>query len=622
MNHSERPADLLKRVTAAAVKAMSNRPELEVHFQASGASATEEAVNLPAPSGPPSAEGITKLRGVADALALRLRYHDSAVHRRMAPTGPDGHAVFEALEQARCESLGAQRMVGVAGNLDFLLAEKCRAKGYGGITEREEAMLPEVLGLLARERLPGQKLPKEAKHIVDLWREELNRKVGPQLAQLEKNALDQEAYGNLVREMIVALDMMTDAPAPSEPENQQDSAEDDPEQGQDQNQNPDADMDTDGSLSSESGEAEMSDDMEFSTEGFDDDVMSGDGEEEPAGPTDWDDRWPRNSPDDLALYKAFTQAYDEVVEAEELCDSEELARLRAQLDQQLSHLQGVVSRLANRLQRKLMAKQTRSWDFDLEEGVLDAARLSRVVTDPLHPLSFKQEQDTDFRDTVVGLLIDNSGSMRGRPITVAAMSADILARTLERCGVKVEIMGFTTRSWKGGQSREDWVEKGKPKNPGRLNDLRHIVYKAADMPWRRARRNLGLMLREGLLKENIDGEALMWAHNRLLGRPEQRRILMVISDGAPVDDATLSANPGNYLEKHLRDVISFIENKSDVELTAIGIGHDVTRYYRRAVTIVDAEELGGTMMANLAELFDEDNPASGAGASRGRRRTG
>jgi cobaltochelatase CobT len=620
MNHSERPADLLKRVTAAAVKAMSNRPELEVHFQASGASATEEAVNLPAPSGPPSAEGITKLRGVADALALRLRYHDADVHRRMAPTGPDGHAVFEALEQARCESLGAQRMVGVAGNLDFLLAEKCRSKGYGGVTEREEAMLPEVLGLLARERLPGQKLPKEAKHLVDLWREELNRKVGPQLAQLEKNTLDQEAYGNLVREMIVALDMMTDAPAPSEPENQQDSADDDPEQGSDQNQNPDADMDTDGSLSSESGEAEMSDDMEFSTEGFDDDVMSGDGEEEPAGPTDWDDRWPRNAPDDLALYKAFTQAYDEVVEAEELCDSEELARLRAQLDQQLSHLQGVVSRLANRLQRKLMAKQTRSWDFDLEEGILDAARLSRVVTDPLHPLSFKQEQDTEFRDTVVGLLIDNSGSMRGRPITVAAMSADILARTLERCGVKVEIMGFTTRSWKGGQSREDWVEKGKPKNPGRLNDLRHIVYKAADMPWRRARRNLGLMLREGLLKENIDGEALMWAHSRLLARPEQRRILMVISDGAPVDDATLSANPGNYLEKHLRDVINFIENRSDVELTAIGIGHDVTRYYRRAVTIVDAEELGGTMMANLAELFDEDAPAAGSGTSRGRRR--
>lgn len=609
MDQSERPADLLKRVTAAALKAVAKQPELEVHYQASGASISEGAVNLPSPSGPPSAEGITKLRGVSDALALRLRHHDAETYRRMAPAGPESHAVFEALEQARCESLGANRMAGVAENLGFVLAEKCRAKGYGKITEKDEAMLPEVMGLLARERLSDQALPPDAKHVVNLWRDDLNRKVGSQMAQLEKHATDQEAYGELVREMIVALDMMTDMPAPSEPDNQQDGADDDPDQGQDDNQNPDAEMDADGTLSSDSGEAEMSDDMEFSTEGFDDDVMAGDGEEEPAGPTDWDDRWPRNAPNDALLYKAFTQSHDEVTEAELLCDTEELTRLRAQLDQQLSHLQGVVSKLANRLQRRLMAKQTRSWDFDLEEGMLDAARLSRVVTDPLHPLSFKQEKDTDFRDTVVSLLIDNSGSMRGRPITVAAMSADILARTLERCGVKVEILGFTTRSWKGGQSREDWVEKGKPKNPGRLNDLRHIIYKAADMPWRRARRNLGLMLREGLLKENIDGEALMWAHNRLLGRPEQRRILMVISDGAPVDDATLSANPGNYLEKHLRDVIQHIETRSDVELTAIGIGHDVTRYYRRAVTIVDAEELGGTMLAKLTELFDEDKLA-------------
>ncbi len=616
MDQSERPADLLKRVTAAALKAVSRDPDLEVHYQASGASIGDGAVNLPSPSGPPSAEGITKLRGVSDALALRLRHHDAELHRRLAPAGPDSHAVFEALEQARCETLGANRMAGVAENLGFVLAEKCRAKGYAQVVEKDQTMLPEVLSLLARERLGDQNLPDDAKHLVNLWREELNRKVGQQLGQLEKCAADQEAYGALVRDMIVALDMMTDAQTPSEPENQQDSAEDDPEQGQDENQNPDAEMDADGALSSEQGETEMSEDMEFSQDAFDDDVMAGDGEEEPAGPTDWDDRWPRNAPSDELLYKAFTLAHDEIVEAEALCDDDELTRLRAQLDQQLSHLQGVVSKLANRLQRRLMAKQTRSWDFDLEEGLLDAARLSRVVTDPLHPLSFKQEKDTDFRDTVVSLLIDNSGSMRGRPITVAAMSADILARTLERCGVKVEILGFTTRSWKGGQSREDWVGKGKPKNPGRLNDLRHIVYKGADMPWRRARRNLGLMLREGLLKENIDGEALMWAHNRLLGRPEQRRILMVISDGAPVDDATLSANPGNYLEKHLRDVIQFIETRSDVELTAIGIGHDVTRYYRRAVTIVDAEELGGTMMAKLAELFEEDVPATTRGEAR------
>jgi cobaltochelatase CobT len=320
----------------------------------------------------------------------------------------------------------------------------------------------------------------------------------------------------------------------------------------------------------------------------------------------WDEGNRQNDIDTSQLYRSYTTEFDEVVVSEDLCDTEELSRLRQQLDQHLANLQGVVSRLANRLQRRLLAKQTRSWEFDLEEGILDAGRLTRVVIDPVHPLSFKIERDTDFRDTVVSLLIDNSGSMRGRPITVAAMSADILARTLERCGVKVEILGFTTRSWKGGLSREKWVNEGKPKTPGRLNDLRHIIYKAADQPWRRARRNLGLMLREGLLKENIDGEALLWAYQRLVGRPEQRRILMVISDGAPVDDATLSANPGNYLERHLRDAIDFIENRSDVELTAIGIGHDVTRYYRRAVTLIDAEELGGTMMNALADLFDDD----------------
>ena len=308
-------------------------------------------------------------------------------------------------------------------------------------------------------------------------------------------------------------------------------------------------------------------------------------------------------------YSAFTTKFDEEALAEDLCDPDELARLRSYLDKQLSALQGVVGRLANRLQRRLLAQQSRAWDFDLEEGVLDPARLSRVITDPMSALSFMRERDTDFRDTVVTLLLDNSGSMRGRPITVAATCADILARTLERCGVKVEILGFTTRAWKGGQSREQWLASGKPMAPGRLNDLRHIVYKAADAPWRRTRKNLGLMMREGLLKENIDGEALDWAHKRLLGRPEQRKILMVISDGAPVDDSTLSVNPGNFLEKHLRRMIAEIETRSPVELIAIGIGHDVTRYYRRAVTIVDAEELGGAMTEKLAELFDEAAPA-------------
>jgi cobaltochelatase CobT len=321
--------------------------------------------------------------------------------------------------------------------------------------------------------------------------------------------------------------------------------------------------------------------------------------ERPSRPDPGPDR--RREPD----YKVFTAAHDEVVTPEELAEAEELDRLRAYLDQQLSNLSSVVSRLANRLQRRLLAQQNRAWTFDLEEGMLDAARLTRVIVDPTAPLSFKQEEDTEFRDTVVTLLIDNSGSMRGRPIMVAAVCADILARTLERCGVKVEILGFTTRAWKGGLSREDWIKAGKPPNPGRLNDLRHIVYKAADAPWRRARRDLGLMMKEGLLKENIDGEALLWAHQRLLGRSEQRKILMVISDGAPVDDSTLSVNTGHYLERHLRAVIGQIEALSPVELIAIGIGHDVTRYYRRAVTLVDAEQLGGAIVENLAALFEE-----------------
>ena len=374
-----------------------------------------------------------------------------------------------------------------------------------------------------------------------------------------------------------------------------------------------------GMPSSESEDADGDDSEQSMAEMGEEEMMPGSGEEE----GDRSDR--RRRPDGFLpdeqrqpMYRPYTVEFDEVIEASELCDTEELARLRHHLDQQLAHLQGVIGRLANRLQRRLMAKQSRSWEFDLEEGLLDAGRLSRVVVNPMHPLSYKHEKETEFRDTVVSLLIDNSGSMRGRPITVAAMSADILARTLERCGVKVEILGFTTRAWKGGQSRERWLAEGKPPNPGRLNDLRHIVYKGADAPWRRARRSLGLMLREGLLKENIDGEALLWAHSRLVARPEQRQILMVISDGAPVDDSTLSVNPGNYLERHLRDVIEWMETRSNVELTAIGIGHDVTRYYRRAVTIMDAEQLGGAMMDRLAELFDEDE-APVAGRRRERR---
>lgn len=584
---------------------MGHARELEVNFGQNAPGLTAEAAHMPAPQANMSGDAMAQYRGMSDALALRLRHHDADTHRANMPVGGDARRIYDAVEQVRCEVLGARRLSGASQNLNALLEERCRAKGLNAVKEAEDAMLPEALGLLVREHMTGEPVPSSARAFVDLYRKDVEAKIGTELDSLMDSAPDQQAFCQAINEMLRTLDLLQDDPADETNEDDDESESEDGEDGSQDADSSESELEQDGSMAGESEDADSTEGMDFDQEFSDEDMNPGEGEEDPAGPSDYDPDWRRNDSGQNRPYRAYTTEFDEVINANDLCDAEELNRLRHQLDQQLSHLQGVVAKLANRLQRRLMAQQTRSWEFDLEEGMLDAGRLSRVVIDPVAPLSFKYETDTDFRDTVVSLLIDNSGSMRGRPITVAAMSADILARTLERCGVKVEILGFTTRSWKGGSAREQWVGAGKPKSPGRLNDLRHIVYKDADMPWRRARKNLGLMLREGLLKENIDGEALMWAHNRLLGRPEQRRIMMVISDGAPVDDATLSANPGNYLERHLRDVIHFIENKSSVELTAIGIGHDVTRYYRKAVTIVDAEELGGTMMTRLAELFDE-----------------
>jgi len=617
MSWSETPFEQVKRVTAATLKAIAGQAEVEISYSAGNEAkvATSGAtVRLPTPPDSNiSANDITRLRGAADAVALRLRYHDSAVHRRLRPQGSDAAKVFERAEQVRVESLGFRRMHGVAQNLSAMLETRCLAHApepASGLEEGQpDALLAEAIGLMVHQKLTGAELPAAAAPILKPWQGYIDDHIGPQLAKLEDSIDNQELFAGALSQMIRDLELFDEDD--TEPEEQ-------PEDGSDPNESMPEELPQDPDRES-AREAEMEDGLGEMDEGAADSGSDGvegeeEGGEEPAGPSEQSDQWPSNEAGGTPYHAYFTAA-DEVIAAEDLCETEELNRLRAQLDQQLSRLQGVVSRLANRLQRRLMAKQTRSWEFDMEEGILDAGRLSRVVTDPVHPLSFKQESDIKFRDTIVSLLIDNSGSMRGRPITVAAMSADILARTLERCGVKVEILGFTTRAWKGGTTREKWAEDGKPPNPGRLNDLRHIVYKSADMPWRRARRNLGLMLREGLLKENIDGEALMWAHNRLLGRPEQRRVLMVISDGAPVDDATLSANAGNYLEKHLRDVIGWIESRSNVELTAIGIGHDVTRYYQHAVTISDAEELGGTMMQNLTDLFDEEHKGSPAAHS-------
>ena len=603
------PTEIFKRATATTLKSIAEQDDVTVAFGPEPPGLSGKRVRLPNPARDLPADEVAQLRGAADGLALRLKYHDDAVHSKRLPGGPLAKAIFESLETARVEALGTRRMVGVGVNLAAALDEQYRRQGFERVTERTEGTMAEAVRLLTREALTNEPPPPAARKVVDLWRPWLQDKIAKDLGELDKVILDQDAYARATRRLIQDLDLDLGE--------MDDSAEDQQSQGDEadgENQTDSGESATSGAQPSMDGapadgaaeDAEQDGDADADGE-----MMPGASDDDPGRPGR-PGQMPRGRADENALYKAFSTVSDEVVEADKLCDADELGRLRHLLDQQLSHLQSVIARLANRLQRRLLARQTRAWEFDLDEGILDAARLARVVANPVLPLAFKRERETEFRDTVVTLLIDNSGSMRGRPITVAAMSADILARTLERCAVKVEILGFTTRAWKGGQARERWIAAGKPPNPGRLNDLRHIVYKPADAPWRRARRSLGLMLREGILKENIDGEALAWAHNRLLTRTEERKILMVISDGAPVDDSTLSVNPGNYLEKHLREVIHDIERTGQVELTAIGIGHDVTRYYRRAVTIVDAEQLGGVMLERLADLFEDE----GAGRTR------
>jgi len=608
----ESPADTMKRATALALRAIAGRADLEVGYVAGAASVRGAEIKLPSPQKNLTEGDLVRLRGTADAVALRFRYHNDAVHAKRMPPDPQARKVYEAVEQARIEALGARRMAGVGDNIAAVLEQKARAEGLDRITKRDDMPLAEAMRFIAREHFLGQDPPLAAENAVNLWRPFVEEKIGLGLDRLKDMLGDEDSFAGGLKDLLHQLDIFAENELETE-EKQSDEEGQDAKEGQSQGQQ---EKESDGQSQSKQGEgepqaapgaAEGAGEQDNLESASDDVVMAGAGTEEPGGPSRQRQTFtPQPGAYGEKPYHPYTTKYDQVIAAEELCEPDELSRLRNQLDQQMSHLQGVVSKLANRLQRKLMAQQTRSWNFDLEEGILDTSRLARIVANPTHSLSFKFEKETEFRDTVVTLLIDNSGSMRGRPITVAALSAEILARTLERCAVKVEVLGFTTKAWKGGQAREQWTADGKPAQPGRLNDLRHIVYKSADAPWRRARKNLGLMLREGVLKENIDGEALLWAHDRLIARNEQRRILMVISDGAPVDDSTLSVNSGNYLEKHLRDVIEYVETKSPVELIAIGIGHDVTRYYRRAVTIMDAEELGGAVMRQLTALFDEE----------------
>ena len=624
MAATDTPAETFKRALGHAARALAEQPELEVMFGSDGPKLVGGVLTLPHPPRDPSGPESASLRGQADRLALRLANHDTVVDARMRPLESKAAEVFDAVEQARVEAVGSEYLAGVRDNLGAALITRLEKTGVLRIAEAERVPLSEAVALLVRERLTGRPAPDGAKAMLDLVRAGLEARAGDKLDALAASAGDQARFAEKMREVLRALDLdpgdgkgedASDDPGDEEPDPQEPDAEDAPDEDEEE-EGGEGSQSMEGDADDQSSEQER----ESRPEGAPADP-DGDGAED--GPELNEGQQPnrQQTADDgraVDVYRVFTTAYDEVVDAADLCDPMELERLRNLLDQQLAVLYSVVSRLANKLQRRLLAQQNRAWTFDLEEGMLDTARLTRIVTDPTAPLSFKAESESPFRDTVVTLLLDNSGSMRGRPIMVAAVCADILARTLERCGVKVEILGFTTRAWKGGQSREAWISAAKPANPGRLNDLRHIIYKAADAHWRRAKKNLGLMMREGLLKENIDGEALQWAHNRLLARAEQRRILMVISDGSPVDDSTQSANAALYLDKHLRQVIAEIEDRSPVELLAIGIGHDVTRWYRKAVTIVDVEQLAGAMTEKLAELFETEGAAGPSLRSRKR----
>ena len=604
----ENPSEPFKRAVGTAVRALSGEPELEVTFSAEPPALRGLKARLPLPSRnlPPSEVAV--VRGAGDAYALRRAHHEDKVHDQFKPQSADAASVFEAAEQARVEAIGSIAMKGVADNLAAGLEQRLTQRGLTKARLKADVPIADALGLMVREKLTGTPPPEAMKYAVDLWRPFIEENAGKDLEKLGSALRNQAAFAKLTRTILRDLKLSDefDADEASDDSGEGENAENQEQDGEDQDSSSES-QSSEADLQESDGEEGDEDAAEMRAEQTDE--MS-DAEEPEDGMKPHRPEQPFSHQNEWG-YKVHTLQFDEQVPASELCDPEELGRLRNFLDQQLQAMQGVVSRLANKLQRLLMAQQNRSWEFDIEEGMLDTSRLPRIIIDAMYPLSFKREKDMTFRDTVVTLLLDNSGSMRGRPIMVAAMCADILARTLERCAVKTEILGFTTRAWKGGQSREKWIADGKPPHPGRLNDLRHIIYKDADEPWRRARKSLGLMMREGLLKENIDGEALMWAHNRIIGRPEQRKILMVISDGAPVDDSTLSVNAGNYLERHLRRVIEEIEEKSDVELTAIGIGHDVTRYYRKAVTIVDAEQLGGAMTEQLIGLFHEEKGHEG-----------
>ena len=607
-NQNEKSLDILtepfKKALGETTKAMADSKDLEVSFSSESTDYNDGNARLPQISKKMTLDEILIARGTADSYALRNRHSSSNTFQKYLPKGELAAKIYESMERARCDSIGIADMPGAASNINARNDNDAIKKGYDNSAADFKNFLPEAIGLHVKELLTNKPNPESTNKLLNYWRPIIESQVSVSIKSLKDNIDSQAAYAKHIRQLLKDLgygDQLGDDPddSTSENEDSSDSTEEVESEDQSENsENPDTTPDQEDSTSEDNEETSATV-QDADQNNLEDDAVLDEGD--PPNYESSKEKISEADPD----YKVFSSKFDEEIMAEELADQKELERLRAYLDQQLNQVKGAVSRLANKLQRRLQAQQNRSWKFDLEEGLLDSARLARIVANPTTPLSFKQESETEFRDTVVSLLIDNSGSMRGRPISIAAICAEVLVRTLERCQVKTEILGFTTKAWKGGQSREFWLEKERPPTPGRLNDIRHIIYKTADAPWRRSKNNLGLMMKEGLLKENIDGEALEWAYRRAIRRSEARRILMVISDGAPVDDSTLSVNPSSYLERHLRSVINMIESKEVVELIAIGIGHDVTRYYKRAVTITDAEQLAGAITEQLAELFEK-----------------
>tara|TARA_B100001105_G_scaffold98259_1_gene78391 strand:+ start:113 stop:1918 length:1806 start_codon:yes stop_codon:yes gene_type:complete len=596
MDENEILKERFKSAVSSAVKVISEKFDIEIKF-GNDTNVKKNSLNLPEIINLKNLQDFTNLRAFADSEALKIKYTNKKIYLENEPKGTTAKVLYAIAEKIRCEKIGSDKLIGIRNNITQCYENKFKDKKIEEIKTESDVPITEAFELYLRNHFFNIKQNGATKKVLSYWKDLFDKNLNKKFSELDNSLKNQSKFSHIMAELIDNLDFEDSDAKEKEEKNEatkdNSSSEDENEENKptdnEKKQENDANINTIQSDSESFKENEDSDNKSLTKEKIDENSR-------------------KNFKSLLKQkYKIFTNEYDEIIEAENLEKADEITRLRKNLDQQLTNLQNVVTKLANKLQRQLLAKQKRSWEFDLEEGMLDSSKLSRIIMDPFHPLSFKVEKKTEFKDTIVTLLIDNSGSMRGKPISVAAICADILSRTLERCSVKVEILGFTTKNWKGGKSREKWNSNNKPANPGRLNDLRHIIYKSADKPWRQSKKNLGLMLKEGLLKENIDGEALTWAFKRITKRKEERKILMIISDGAPVDDSTLSVNSGDYLEKHLKQTVKWIEENSNIEIVAIGIGHDVTRYYKKAIKIADVQELGDVMVNQLTNLFSEKN---------------